>query len=54
MNLSGAVKDATTNEQEQTTRNLAIVTAAFARSVQLINKTKIIPNMVCLLLFCLK
>ena len=38
------------NEQEQTTSNLAVVTAAFARSAQLVNEMIVIQNTVGLLL----
>ena len=44
--LSGAVRGATINEQEQTTGNLAMVAAAFARSAALINELTVIPNTV--------
>ena len=44
--VSGAVRGAATNEQEQTTGNLAMVTAALARSAALVNETTIIPNTV--------
>ena len=44
--LSGAVRDAAINEQEQTTDNLAMVAAAFARSAALVNEMTIIPNTV--------
>ena len=50
MNLSGAVRGAAMNEQEQTTSNLAMVTAAFARSAQLVNEMIVIQNTVGLLL----
>ena len=43
-NLTGAVRGAAINEQEQTTSNLAIVAAAFARSAALVNEMTIIPN----------
>ena len=46
MNLSGAVRGAAMNEQEQTTSNLAMVTAAFARSAQLTNEMTVIQNTV--------
>ena len=45
-NLSGAVRGAAINEQEQTTSNLAIVTAVFARSAALVNEMTIIPSTV--------
>ena len=45
-NISGAVRGAAINEQEQTTSNLAMVTAAFARSAALVNEMTIIPNTV--------
>ena len=44
--LSGAVRGAAINEQEQTTDNLAMVAAAFARSAALVNEMTIIPNTV--------
>ena len=44
--LSGAVRRAAINEQEQTTNNLAVVAAAFARSEALMNEMTIIPNTV--------
>ena len=44
--LSVAVRCAVTNEQEQTTNNLAVVAAAFARSAALINEMTIIPKTV--------
>ena len=44
--LSGAVRRAAINEQEQTTNNLAMVAAVFARSAALINEMNIIPNTV--------
>ena len=44
--LSGAVRDAAINEQEQTANNLAMVAAAFARSAALINEMTVIPNTV--------
>ena len=44
--LSGAVRGAAINEQEQTTNNLAMVAAAFAKSAALINEMTIIPNTV--------
>ena len=46
MDLSGAVRGAAMNEQEQTTSNLAMVTAAFARSAQLTNEMTVIQNVV--------
>ena len=50
-NVSGAVRGAITNEQEQTTTNLAMVTAAIARSASLISEMMtVIPNTVSLLL----
>ena len=51
MNLSGAVRGAAMNEEEQTTSNLAMVTAAFARSAQLTNEMTVIQNAVSSLLF---
>ena len=45
-NLTGAVGGAAINEQEQTTSNLAIVAAAFARSAALVNEMTIIPDTV--------
>lgn len=51
-NVSGAVRGAITNEQEQTTTNLAMVTAAIARSASLISEMTVIPNTVSLLLVC--
>ena len=52
-NVSGAVRGAITNEQEQTTTNLAMVTAAIARSASLISEMMtVIPNTVSLLLVC--
>lgn len=53
MNLSGAVRGAAMNEQEQTTSNLAMVTAAFARSAQLVNEMIVIQNTVSLLILFL-
>lgn len=50
-NLSGAVRGAAMNEEEQTTSNLAMVTAAFARSAQLTNEMTVIQNAVSSLLF---
>ena len=44
--LSGAVRGAAINEQEQTTNNLAMAAAAFARSAALINEMTTIPNTV--------
>ena len=44
--LSGAVRRAAINEQEQTTNNLAMVAAVFARSAALINEMNIIPSTV--------
>ena len=46
--LSGAVRGAAINEQEQSTNNLAIVAATFERSAALINETTIVPNTVSL------
>ena len=51
-NVSGAVRGAITNEQEQTTTNLAMVTAAIARSASLISEMTVIPNTVSLSLVC--
>ena len=52
-NISGAVRGAATNEQEQTTSNLTVVAAAFARSAaQLVSERTVIPNTVRSLLFC--
>ena len=45
-NISGAVRGAAINEQEQTTDNLAMVAAAFARSAAVVNEMTIIPNTV--------
>ena len=45
-NVSGAVRGAAINEQEQTTNNLAMVAAAFARSAAIINEMTTIPNTV--------
>ena len=45
-NISGAVRGAAINEQQQTPDNLAMVTAAFARSAALVNEMTIIPNTV--------
>ena len=54
-NVSGAVRGAATNEQEQTTNNLTVVAAAFERSAaQLANQRTSIPNTVSSLLFCLR
>ena len=50
MNLSGAVRGAAMNEQEQTTSNLAMVTAGLERSAQLVNEMIVIQNTVGLLL----
>ena len=46
--LSGAVRGAAINEQEQSTNNLAIVAATFERSAALINEMTIVPNTVSL------
>ena len=51
-NVSGAVRGAITNEQEQTTTNLAMVTAAIARSASLISEMTVIPTTVSLSLVC--
>ena len=51
INLRGAVRGATIGEQEQTTGNLAIVTAVFASSAALVNNTIVIEDRVGLLLF---
>ena len=51
--LRRTVTNATTNEQEQTIGNLAMVAAAFERLAQLIDEGTVIPNTVSLLLFCL-
>ena len=51
-NVSGAVRGAIIDEQEQTTSNLAMVTAAIQRSAALISETTVIPNTVSLLLVC--
>ena len=45
-NVSGAVRGAATSEQEQTTSNLTVVTAAFERSAQLANQVTSIPSTV--------
>ena len=51
--LSGAVRGAAINEQEQTSSNLGIVTEVFARSAALINITSIdVRDEVSWLLFC--
>ena len=44
--LSGAVRGAAINEQEQSTNNLAMVAATFERSAVLINEMTIVPNTV--------
>ena len=51
-NISGAVRGAIIDEQEQTTSNLAMVTAAIQRSAALISEMTIIRNTVSLLLVC--
>ena len=53
--LSGAVRGAATNEQEQTPSNLATVTVVFQRSATLIttNMSIIVRDAVSLLLFYL-
>lgn len=53
--LSGAVRRAATNEQEQTPSNLATVTVVFERSTTLIttNMSIVVRDAVSLLLFCL-
>ena len=48
--LRRTVTNATTNEQEQTIGNLAMVAAAFERLAQLIDEGTVIPNTVSLLL----
>ena len=53
MNLSGAVRGAAMNEQEQTTSNLAVVTAGLERSAQLVNEMIVIQNTVSLLILFL-
>ena len=53
MNLSGAVRGAAMNEQEQTTSNLAVVTAGLERSAQLVNEMIAIQNTVSLLILFL-
>ena len=53
MNLSGAVRGAAMNEQEQTTSNLAMVTAGLERSAQLVNEMIVIQNTVSLLILFL-
>ena len=46
-NVSGAVRGAAINEQEQTASNLTVVASAFARSAaQLVGERAIIPNTV--------
>ena len=51
-NVSGAVRGAATSEMEQTTGNLTVVAAAFARSAaQLVGETAIIPSTVSSLQF---
>ena len=51
--LSGAVRGAAINEQEQTPSNLTVVAAAFSRSAaQLVGERTIIPNTVSSLQFC--
>ena len=44
--LSGAVRGAAINEQQQSTNNLAMVAATFERSAALINEMTIVPNTV--------
>ena len=44
--ISGAVRGAAINEQEQTTSNLAIVAATFERTAALTNENTSIPNTV--------
>ena len=53
--LSGAVRRAATNVQEQTPSNLATVTVIFERSTTLIttNMSIVVRDAVSLLLFCL-
>ena len=52
-NLSGAVRGATINEQEQTKSNLTVVAAALSRSAaQLADERTFIPNRVSSLQFC--
>ena len=51
-NVSGAVRGAIIDEQEQTTSNLAMVTAAIQKSAALISETTVISNTVSLLLVC--
>ena len=53
MNLSGAVRGAAMNEQEQTTSNLAMVTAGLERSAGLVNDMIVIQNTVSLLILLL-
>ena len=53
MNLSGAVRGAAMNEQEQTTSNLAMVTAGLERSARLVNDMIVIQNTVSLLILLL-
>ena len=50
--LSGAVRGGATNVSEQTTSNLAITTAVFMTTSELINTTTIIQDEVCSLLSC--
>ena len=54
MSLSEVVWVAATNDQEQTTSNLAVVAAAFSRSAAIISERTIILNTVRLLLLCFK
>ena len=51
MDLRGAVRGATIGEQEQTTGNLAIITAVFASSAALVNNTVVIEDRVGSLLY---
>ena len=50
-NISGAVRGAATNEREQTTSNLTVVAAAFARSAAQLVNVRTIPNTVSSLQF---
>ena len=52
--VSGAARGAAVNEQEQTTDNLAIVTAIFERSAALITNNTIIREAVSSSLLCLR
>lgn len=52
--VSGAVRGAAANEQEQTTGNLAIVTDIFARFAALITTNITIRETVSSLSFCLR